>query len=99
MILQGGGFLLSRNEMEELSKVSITSICPSELEELTSITIFTNASTGERMEMFLNDIKNPYCFKINGLPVKINFNNHNKTLEESLHEHFTNKIDNNNDLV
>ena len=88
--------MLARNEFEELSEFNINSVYLDDLKELTDITIFTNAPIGERMEFFLDDIKNPYCFKVNHIPVKISFNNHNNnSLEDCLFNHFTSKIDNN----
>lgn len=77
-----------------MSQMDITKISKLDLQELTDIKIDANMPIAERMEFFLSDIKNPYCFKVNGTPVKISFANHNKTINDCLYNFLVSKIDN-----
>lgn len=91
--------LLSRDELIELSKVSIKDVNVNDLKELTDIHINTELSIQERAEIFFKEIKNPYLFKVNGTIVKVSYNNHkNKKLDDCLMQYLVNKrnFDNSN---
>jgi len=47
----------------------------------------------ERLELFLCQIGNPYCFKVNGTPVQVSFSGGQRTLEEALNNYLTNRKD------
>lgn len=69
------------------------------LKELTDITIDQNAPLEERFEKFIDDIGNPYRFKVNGTVVNIRFSNTEKTLSESLYKYFTHEIKEENEII
>lgn len=81
--------MLSKNDLKELNQIDITQVKCNELKELTEIHIDEDLDIQKKLKNFFHDIKNPYCFKIYDTPVKINFSNSDKTLNDCLFKHFT----------
>ena len=82
--------MLSRQDLEILSTVNIKDINKDELVELTEIDTDSDLSIEERFEFLLHKIKNPYCFLVNGNPVKIAFSNTERTLYDALKNYLIN---------
>lgn len=55
-----------------------------ELVELTSVVIDPTLPKEERIKSFIEQIKNPYKFKINGVVVTVSYNESGPTLQELL---------------
>lgn len=90
-MLKGGDILLSKSELEKLSQININEVDTTKLKDLADIYIQVSKPIEERIETFFSQIENPYCFLVNGTPVKISFANHKKTLNESLYNYFHTK--------
>lgn len=73
--------------LKELSNVDLETVNKNQLKELNEIILDSEADINTKIEMFLTQIQNPYCFLVNGTPVKIVFEN-KKTLEECLFNYF-----------
>jgi len=82
--------LLSREELYRLSTLSIADFNIDELQEMSELDTDGSIPTSKRLELFLHNVKNPYCFKVNGTPVQISFANNGRTLEEALISYLTN---------
>jgi len=80
----GGINLLSKHDLELLSSLHIKNLNEEELQEINNINIEKTVPLKERFTMFLHNVNNPYCFKINGTPVQISFADNNKTIEDAL---------------
>lgn len=89
--MQGGYSLYTRRELMELEKTQLETINTSMLQELTDIKINYDMDIEEKLDSFFRQIKNPYCFLINGTPVQISFQNHNQTIDDCLTHYFNNK--------
>lgn len=76
--------MVTVKELEEMSCQSIEEINQSSLVDITTINIDTSLPATERMQNYLEQIKNPYCFLCNGVPVKIRFHDEAGTLESRL---------------
>ena len=55
--------------------------------------LYSDLPVQERLELFLCQIGNPYCFKVNGTPVQVAFSGNRKTLDEALNNYLTNLKD------
>lgn len=62
-----------KEKLERCKNVSLEDINPDEVDEITSIKIDKRKSSNERILDFLNKVKNPYIFKVNGKLVRIRF--------------------------
>ena len=81
--------MLSREELEKLRHIDIKNVHADDLQELSEVKLYSDLPVQERLELFLCQIGNPYCFKVNGTPVQISFADDRKTLDEALGNYLT----------
>lgn len=84
--------MLSREGLVALSKTDIKGVNPIFLKDITKLTIDPNNPLEERVEQYIDYIKNPYLFLVDDTVVKISYNNHNTlTLDKCLQNYLLNK--------
>ena len=69
---------------QEMKDVDVRTVDPSTLADCRDIEINPELPREVRILQFLEQIKNPYCFKFKDTVVKIKFADTNATLEERL---------------
>ena len=72
----------SNTELEQLSKMDIRYIDKSQLIDIHDVKINHSLELKEKMLIYLEQIKNPYCFMCDNTPVQVTFNNEGKSLGE-----------------
>ena len=85
--IKGAIRLLSRQELEKLRRLDIKDVSTDDLQELSEVKLYSDLPVQERLELFLCQIGNPYCFKVNGTPVQVSFSDSPKTLDEALNNY------------
>ena len=85
--------MFSREELEEFSLLDIKEVDANDLQELSEVKLCSDLPVQERLELFLCQIGNPYCFKVNGTPVQVSFAGDGKTLDQALNNYLTNRKD------
>ncbi len=75
---------LTLSELDELSHVDIKMVDPDQLVDIRDVVINTDLPKEERILDFIQQIRNPYCFRHGKMIVKISFSESagNTTLEE-----------------
>ena len=68
-------------KLERCRKISLDEVNQDEVDEITDIKIDKRKQSGERILDFLNKVKNPYIFKVNGKLVRIRFSDTNKSAD------------------
>ena len=68
--------------LEELKNVDIRTVNPDTLVDINKINVNTKLSGEKRVEEFLRQIENPYCFKCGNMIVKSTFSSDDVTLTE-----------------
>ena len=81
--------MLSKEELQQLKYLDIKDVNADDLRELSEVKLHSDLPVQERLELFLCQIGNPYCFKVNGTPVQISFSDSSKTLDEALNNYLT----------
>jgi len=81
--------MLCREELEKLRLLDIKNVSADDLQELSEVKLYSDLPVQERLELFLYQIGNPYCFKVNGTPVQVSFSDSPKTLDEALNNYLT----------
>ena len=74
-------------ELRRLKETDIREVDPDTLVEISEVKIRTDLSQVERLIDYLKQVKNPYCYKIRGIVVKVSFIGEasiNECLEEAL---------------
>lgn len=75
---------LSREELIELKSVDVRTVDPSTLVRLESVKVDPNASHEERLDSYVEQIKNPYCYLDGDSVIKITFSNSGRPLEDCI---------------
>ena len=64
---------LLKKKIEECKNIDIDNINVSEIDEINKIKVNTKISSAERIADFINKVKNPYIFNVNGTIVKMTY--------------------------
>ena len=73
-----------KDKLKMFENMSLADIDINDVDELTNIKINKKKSSNERILDFLNEVKNPYVFKMNGKLVRISFSNTDRTADDCL---------------
>ena len=74
----------SKTDLQRLRDVDIRTVDRSQLVDLNSIEVDESRPVSERMEEFVRKIKNPYCFRIGNVAVKVVYNDEGPTFQQNL---------------
>lgn len=64
---------LSGSDIQSMKSVDIKSVDKNTLVDLNTVQIDTSKPVQERIHSFLQQIQNPYCFRIGDVAVKVNY--------------------------
>lgn len=73
--------------LEMMSKKSMTELESDRLSDILDVTIVGETPV-QRLESYLSQTGNPYCFRVGKTPVRLLFHNEEKTLQEKLKSYF-----------
>lgn len=80
--------MLNSNQLDEMSRMKIDKIDKRNLVDINNVKIDTSLPVYQRMQNYLEQIKNPYCFMCGKTPVQISFKSDDKELGSLLERHF-----------
>ncbi|MFI3214339.1 MAG: hypothetical protein R3Y24_13505 [Eubacteriales bacterium] len=66
----------------------LPSVDKKQLVDINTVTIDTSLAIPERIVSYLEQVKNPHCFKVGKTVVNIKFSDSNTTMEECLNGYF-----------
>lgn len=81
--------MLTKEEIARMQAVDIRTVDRNDLVDIGDVKIDDSLEGEERVDAFIKQIKNPYCYLSNGMVVKVGFKGNKslrKTLEDSLFE-------------
>ena len=64
-----GGYDLSEMDLQELKQVDVRTVNPDTLVDIKEIEIDRTLPKGERIQEFIRQIRNPYCFRVGKVAV------------------------------
>lgn len=70
-------------DIDAMKAVDIRNVDKSLLVDLNTVKIDDTKPVAERVESFLQQINNPYCFKIGDVAVKVNYKSEGPTFQQS----------------
>lgn len=73
--------------LEMMSKKGMTEMERDSLSDILDVTI-VGENPVQRLESYLDQTGNPYCFRVGKTPVRLLFHNEEKTLQEKLKSYF-----------
>lgn len=68
-----GAVMLTKDNLESLKNTTLKSFVCNDLVDITSIKIDSTKSVTMRVANFMNEVKNPYLFKVEDTPVEVCF--------------------------
>lgn len=77
---------LGKLDFEEMSKIDIHTVDKKSLVDLDTVIIDESRPVQERLASFVEQIKNPYCFRIGDIAVKVKYNDDGPTFQECFEE-------------
>lgn len=75
---------LTTKELEQMKSVDIGAVSPESLPDVSGMTFNNVLSREDRVLRFLQAVKNPYCFCVGGVGVKIEFAESGPSLQDAL---------------
>ena len=70
--------------LEHMRDTDVRTVDPDALVDIRDVTVNTSLPKEERLLDYLEQIKNPYCFRVGKAVVKVSFANTEATLEDRL---------------
>ncbi len=77
----------SSEKVEEWKKVDVREIDMDTLVDIRDVNIDMDWPKEKRIEEFIRQIKNPYCFKVGKVAVKVEFSEGDATFEDRVKEY------------
>lgn len=77
-------FNLTQLDLNAMKQVDIQLVDPNTLVDINDIHIDANLPKEERQKEFVRQIKNPYCFKVGEIVVKISYADNGETFEQAM---------------
>lgn len=74
--------------LKELKNINICTVDKDTLVDIDHVVINLELGKQERMEEYVRQIKNPFCFVCNGIIVKTNFSETEDSLQDKLSSYF-----------
>lgn len=75
---------ICKETLEHMRKIDINSLVAEDLIDLEQISIDQTLPVSERIAAYINAVKNPYCFRVGDIIVKIKFSDTEETLAQKL---------------
>lgn len=73
---------ITPKELEEMKNIDLITVDPNTLVDINDVIIDESLNKEDKIINFIEQIKNPYCYKCGKMIVKISFANTDKTLED-----------------
>lgn len=73
-------------KIQKMKDVDIRTVNCSQLVDLNTVVIDENQSVEERLESFIEQIKNPYCFRVGDIVVKVVYKENGPTFQQNFEE-------------
>lgn len=83
---------VTKDVLERMKAVDIRTVDPKTLRDIRDIHINTDLPKQERMQDFIRQIGNPYCYRHGKYVVKVSFSDSDVTLEELVLTYIRSKL-------
>ncbi len=79
--------MVDKNLLEDMSHTKLKDVAPDLLQDILNVNI-SGDTASQRLESYLAQVKNPYCFRVGNTPVRISFKSCNETLDKKIKSYF-----------
>lgn len=78
------------SNFESMKNIDICTVDPNILVDIETVNIDTSLPPDEKFKQFVEQIKNPYLFKCNGVVVKLSFSKNGGSFQENFENYLSN---------
>lgn len=78
--------MINESQWQQMKNVDIRTVNKEDLVDLNSIDIDDSIPVSDRIENFVRQIKNPYCFKVGDIAVKVVYKENGPTFQQNFEE-------------
>lgn len=79
--------MIDKNLLEDMSHMKLKDVAPDLLQDILDMNI-SGDTASQRLESYLAQVGNPYCFRVGNTPVRISFKSCKETLDKKLKSYF-----------
>ncbi len=79
--------MVDKTLLEDMSHVKLTDTAPDLLQDILEVNV-QGETAGQRLESYLAQVGNPYCFRVGKTPVRISFQSCGETLDKKIKSYF-----------
>ena len=73
--------------LEDMSHIKIKDVAPDRLQDILTVEV-SGETASQRLESYLDQVGNPYCFRVGNTPVRISFKSCEETLDNKIKSYF-----------
>ena len=73
--------------LEKMSQIEIKNVDPDLLQDILEVKI-SGETASQRLESYMAQVGNPYCFRVGNTPVRISFKSCEETLDKKIKSYF-----------
>ena len=79
--------MIDKNLLEDMSHIKIKDVAPDLLQDILTVEV-SSETASQRLESYLDQVGNPYCFRVGNTPVRISFKSCEETLDNKIKSYF-----------
>lgn len=79
--------MIDKNLLEDMSHIKIKDVAPNLLQDILTVEV-SGETASQRLESYLDQVGNPYCFRVGNTPVQISFKSCEETLDKKIKSYF-----------
>lgn len=79
--------MIDKSLLENMSHIKLKDISPDHLQDILEVEV-KGETAGQRLESYLSQVGNPYCFRVGKTPVRISFKACGETLDKKIKSYF-----------
>ena len=79
--------MIDKNLLEDMSHIKIKDVAPDRLQDILTVEV-SGETASQRLESYLDQVGNPYCFRVGNTPVRISFKSCEETLDKKIKTYF-----------
>lgn len=80
--------MITPEELEKMKNIDIRTVDPDTLVDINDVEVKTDLPKEERIKDYIQQIKNPYCYKCGKMIIKLSFADTDETLEDKMISYF-----------
>lgn len=81
--------MANRAEVEKMRQMNIQSVDIDTLVDIRNVKIDTKLDKKEKIEMYLQQVKNPYCVRYKNIKIQMQFSDDGQSLNEKMEQFLT----------